>query len=693
MLARSLLSVFMIPSLALLASCEVDSSLEESSLRKAKVKPIPTCPPEYVEIVVVDGFAEGTDADECFIGSGEDDLIIAGGGDDLIFGVGGNDILLGGLGNDTIFGGKGDDLLDGEEGSDELDGEQGADTLIGGPGDDFLTDRDNKIGDVLHGNGGDDVVASTSTHNKGDPDVAYGGDGYDLCTTPSVDCEVEASDAPTKCSTDAECDDADPCNGVETCTGEGGQKGICELGTPVVSELFLDADGDGFGGPTSVLVCPFDEIPPGLVDNSLDCADDDPGVYPDATEECNDIDDNCDGVVDEDACSGCAIGPLTLDQNDAAWSVAVGGLNSLAAFRGGLVLASSNSASVLIDANTGSVVNPAFPTAGAGRSIYIDPFDPLGDQYAWSQYSGQLVVPPDGIPIYTDPGGCCDVTQWGVAIDPFVTPPTGANWGGVFDLDDEDSVTPYLPLGLGAGAIAIADANATYHSSGSLARIASSPGSASVEWQVTPAAGVTLGLPAIASTGAAIVAATGTHRETLMTPGNLFAYAADTLPGGGPSWEVAADVMSLPVVASSASGELVIVGREPLGGPTITAYHTSSGLPSWEREASGRPTWLQIGNDGVIYYSTRAGSDGTFMPRIVGLCAATGEDVVVFEGATGGLQKLLVGGYLVVTGDGFVTGYDLAALGLATSLDPDSPWPSPAHDNQRTYNRFSPVDY
>jgi len=75
-----------------------------------------------------------------------------------------------------------------------------------------------------------------------------------------------------------DCDDADPAVGPE------------RSGWP-------DLDGDGFGdaaGP--VTTCDYD-LP--LVDAGGDCDDTDAAVHPDADDVCNDIDDDCDGEVDE----------------------------------------------------------------------------------------------------------------------------------------------------------------------------------------------------------------------------------------------------------------------------------------------------------------------------------------------------------------------------------------------------------
>ena len=73
----------------------------------------------------------------------------------------------------------------------------------------------------------------------------------------------------------------------------------CADGEPP-GEFHRDLDGDGFGDRTqAVVAC---QAPPGFVAASdvLDCAVDDPLVYPTRLETCNGRDDNCNDAVDED---------------------------------------------------------------------------------------------------------------------------------------------------------------------------------------------------------------------------------------------------------------------------------------------------------------------------------------------------------------------------------------------------------
>ncbi|MEL6343475.1 MAG: putative metal-binding motif-containing protein, partial [Myxococcota bacterium] len=62
---------------------------------------------------------------------------------------------------------------------------------------------------------------------------------------------------------------------------------------------YTDRDGDGFGDPLSARrSCPPGD---GFVRESTDCDDDNASVYPSADERCDDLDNDCDGFIDEDA--------------------------------------------------------------------------------------------------------------------------------------------------------------------------------------------------------------------------------------------------------------------------------------------------------------------------------------------------------------------------------------------------------
>ncbi len=69
-------------------------------------------------------------------------------------------------------------------------------------------------------------------------------------------------------------------------------------------DVWFDADGDGWGDDTvGAARCP-DVL---WVERDGDCDDANPDVHPDATEVCNTIDDDCDGVADSSAVCPCDV--------------------------------------------------------------------------------------------------------------------------------------------------------------------------------------------------------------------------------------------------------------------------------------------------------------------------------------------------------------------------------------------------
>lgn len=98
-----------------------------------------------------------------------------------------------------------------------------------------------------------------------------------------------------------DCDDSDPlifpgaseaCDGVDNnCNNE-----IDEGGTLT---WYLDSDGDGFGAiDQPIQAC---SVPQGYVENALDCNDSLSTVNPDAVEICDAVDNDCNGVSDDNA--------------------------------------------------------------------------------------------------------------------------------------------------------------------------------------------------------------------------------------------------------------------------------------------------------------------------------------------------------------------------------------------------------
>ena len=83
---------------------------------------------------------------------------------------------------------------------------------------------------------------------------------------------------------------SETCNGIDDdCSGEV-DDGLLQMWYP-------DFDEDGYGGLPGVETC---TNPAGYVLNGDDCLDTDADVNPDAEEVCDEVDNDCDGTVDED---------------------------------------------------------------------------------------------------------------------------------------------------------------------------------------------------------------------------------------------------------------------------------------------------------------------------------------------------------------------------------------------------------
>ena len=70
-----------------------------------------------------------------------------------------------------------------------------------------------------------------------------------------------------------------------------------DIDEDVQLEWYLDEDGDGSGSEYMIEAC---DPPEGYVESSDDCDDENPDAYREAEEICDEIDNNCDGEVDEE---------------------------------------------------------------------------------------------------------------------------------------------------------------------------------------------------------------------------------------------------------------------------------------------------------------------------------------------------------------------------------------------------------
>jgi len=125
--------------------------------------------------------------------------------------------------------------------------------------------------------GGASATASSCTPPDGYTDV--GGDCDDGASTTYPEAPELCDDADNDCDGDIDEDPDDP----EDSTS-----------------YYADTDVDGYGDADDVQTSCSDDPPAGYIDNSLDCDDTDPDVNPDALEVCNDIDDDCDTLTDDE---------------------------------------------------------------------------------------------------------------------------------------------------------------------------------------------------------------------------------------------------------------------------------------------------------------------------------------------------------------------------------------------------------
>ena len=125
------------------------------------------------------------------------------------------------------------------------------------------------------------------------------GDSFGDATHSTISCNRPAGFVPDN----TDCDDSDAtvsggavevCDGVDNdCDGD-----VDESDATDASTWYADTDGDGFGDAGSATTACTQ--PSGYEANALDCDDADGAVFPGADEYCDAVDNDCDGVVDED---------------------------------------------------------------------------------------------------------------------------------------------------------------------------------------------------------------------------------------------------------------------------------------------------------------------------------------------------------------------------------------------------------
>jgi len=152
----------------------------------------------------------------------------------------------------------------------------------------------NGVDDDCDGSVDADAVDPSTWYTDADGDGFGAGEGVESCDAPDG---VSADDG--------DCDDSDAgvnpsavevCNGLDDDCDE-----AVDDEDPSLSDAttwYLDLDGDGYGyAEVSAVSC---EAPEHFIEDDTDCDDTDEAVNPGADEVCNDLDDDCDGAIDDD---------------------------------------------------------------------------------------------------------------------------------------------------------------------------------------------------------------------------------------------------------------------------------------------------------------------------------------------------------------------------------------------------------
>lgn len=166
----------------------------------------------------------------------------------------------------------------------------------------------------------------------------FDGDGYGNLSNTTIACTKPAGYVANK----GDCNDSSAAvhhGATEICDGiDNDCDGIIDEGFAKVN-YYRDADTDGYGDPAQLLrSC---SVPAGYVTNKADCNDGNAAIHPGAADICDGLDNDCDGLFDEDC--------VSIAMNDTA---ATEGLRNQKAIRFTVTLSKKSTQTVTVNYTT-----------------------------------------------------------------------------------------------------------------------------------------------------------------------------------------------------------------------------------------------------------------------------------------------------------------------------------------------------
>ena len=167
----------------------------------------------------------------------------------------------------------------------------------------------------------DDCDGTVDEDDALDADTWYqdaDGDSFGDAGAPLAACDQPAGFVADATDCDDLDDDVFP-GAAELCDDvDNDCNGLIDDGVPTAA-WYPDVDGDGYGdlSAPAVLDC---LVLAGHVTDHTDCDDAEPTIHPGAAEQCNQLDDDCDGIVDEDT---------DMDEDHDGWNACQGDCDDL----------------------------------------------------------------------------------------------------------------------------------------------------------------------------------------------------------------------------------------------------------------------------------------------------------------------------------------------------------------------------